>query len=118
MVAAISASARLGVLVKNVADLEVAGKITAIVFDKTGTLTTGRLYVTKLTPAKDIEPSNLLSLAASAEQMSKHPAARALQEVAKQANLTLPDGKFPETPAKALPPRSSAAESLSAEKPS
>jgi Cd2+/Zn2+-exporting ATPase len=50
MVAAISAAARLGVLIKNVADLEVAGKMTAVIFDKTGTLTTGRLYVTKLSP--------------------------------------------------------------------
>ncbi|MHC4487706.1 MAG: heavy metal translocating P-type ATPase [Planctomycetota bacterium] len=90
MVAAISASARLGILIKNVADLEIAGKITAMVFDKTGTITTGRLYVTKLTPAEGIEPGELLAEAASAEQMSKHPAARALQEVAREANISLP----------------------------
>ncbi|MBN2313266.1 MAG: cation-translocating P-type ATPase [Sedimentisphaerales bacterium] len=103
MVAAISASARLGILIKNVADLEVAGKITAMVFDKTGTVTTGRLYVTKLTPAEGVEPSELLSVAASAEQMSKHPAARALQEVAKEAGLTLPDtDQFQETPGKGV----------------
>jgi Cd2+/Zn2+-exporting ATPase len=82
MVAAISAAARLGILVKNVAYLEVAGKMTALVFDKTGTVTTGRLYVTKLTPAEGVEPGDLLAEAAAAEQMSKHPAARALQEVA------------------------------------
>ena len=103
MVAAISASARLGVLIKNVADLEVAGRITAMVFDKTGTVTTGRLYVTKLTPAEGIEPAELLADAASAEQMSKHPAARALQEVAKEANLSLPAPKnFRETPGKGV----------------
>ncbi len=103
MVAAISASARLGILIKNVADLEVAGKITAMVFDKTGTVTTGRLYVTKLTPAEGVEPSELLSVAASAEQMSKHPAARALQEVAKEAGLTLPGtDQFQETPGKGV----------------
>jgi len=103
MVAAISASARLGILIKNVADLEIAGKMTAMVFDKTGTVTTGRLYVTKLTPAEDVEPAELLSVAASAEQMSKHPAARALQEVAKEANLTLPaTDNFKETPGKGV----------------
>jgi Zn2+/Cd2+-exporting ATPase len=103
MVAAISASARLGVLVKNVADLEVAGRITAMVFDKTGTLTTGRLYVTKLTPAENVKPSDLLAMAASAEQMSKHPAARALQEVAKEANITLqPSEQFQELPGKGV----------------
>ncbi|MBN2182823.1 MAG: cation-translocating P-type ATPase [Sedimentisphaerales bacterium] len=103
MVAAISASARLGILIKNVADLEIAGRITAMVFDKTGTVTTGRLYVTKLTPAKGIEPAELLSCAASAEQMSKHPAARALHEVAKEANLSLPAvSNFHETPGKGV----------------
>ncbi|MHC4742555.1 MAG: heavy metal translocating P-type ATPase [Planctomycetota bacterium] len=103
MVAAISASARLGVLIKNVADLEIAGKMTAMVFDKTGTITTGRLYVTKLTPADDVEPGELLAAAASAEQMSKHPAARALSEVAKEANLALPETEhFEETPGKGV----------------
>ncbi len=103
MVAAISASARLGVLVKNVADLEIAGRMTAMIFDKTGTLTTGRLYVTKLTPAENVEASELLSAAAAAERMSKHPAARALQEVAKEAKLTLSEAhNFEETPGKGV----------------
>lgn len=103
MVAAISAAARLGVLVKNVADLEIAGKMTALVFDKTGTVTTGRLYVTKLTPAEGIEPAELLAEAAAAEQLSKHPAARALHDVAKEANLTLPTATdFQETPGKGV----------------
>src|SRR6185312_11114035 len=43
MVAALSAAARLGILIKNVADIELAAKINAFVFDKTGTLTTGQL---------------------------------------------------------------------------
>jgi len=89
MVAALSSAARLGILVKNVQELEAAGKINAIVFDKTGTLTTGLLAVTSLTPAKGVDPADLLSAAASAEQFSKHPAAKALVEVAKQANLKL-----------------------------
>jgi len=103
MVAAISASARLGILIKNVADLEIAGKMTALVFDKTGTVTTGRLYVTKLTPAENVEPAELLNVAASAEQMSKHPAARALTEVAKEAQLVLAaTDNFQETPGKGV----------------
>ncbi len=103
MIAAISASARLGILIKNIADLEIAGKITALVFDKTGTVTTGRLYVMKLTPAENVEPAELLTVAASAEQMSKHPAARALTEVAKEANLPLAAAdNFQETPGKGV----------------
>jgi Cd2+/Zn2+-exporting ATPase len=103
MVAALSASARLGILIKKVADLELAGRITAMVFDKTGTLTTGQLYVTKLTPAQGVEPAELLKVAASAEQMSRHPAARALQLVAKEANLQLSVADdFAETPGKGV----------------
>ncbi|MBN1787794.1 MAG: cation-translocating P-type ATPase [Sedimentisphaerales bacterium] len=103
MVAALSASARLGILIKKVADLELAGRITAMVFDKTGTLTTGQLNVTKLTPAEGVEAAQLLKLAASAEQMSKHPAARALQAVAREANLVLTVARdFAETPGKGV----------------
>jgi Cd2+/Zn2+-exporting ATPase len=103
MVAAISAAARLGVLVKNVANLEIAGKMTAMVFDKTGTVTTGQLYVTKLTPAKDVEAAELLRFAASAEQMSKHPAAKALRNVAKEAEVQLgATNDFEEVPGKGV----------------
>lgn len=103
MVAAISAAARLGIFVKNVADLEIAGKLTAIVFDKTGTLTTGRLYVTKLEPADGIDPADLLRTAASAEKMSKHPAARALLNLAKEANVNLFESSdFEEVPGKGV----------------
>ncbi len=103
MVAAISASARLGILIKNVADLEIAGKMTAMVFDKTGTVTTGKLYVTKLTPAEGVEAADLLATAASAEKMSKHPAARALNQVTKEANLRLYDiSGFREVPGKGV----------------
>ena len=89
MVAALSAAARLGVLIKSVATLEAARNLTAIVFDKTGTVTSGVLTVTRLTPADGIEPAELLLLAASAEQNSRHPVARAVTEMAKRARLTL-----------------------------
>jgi len=103
MVAAISAAARMGVLVKNVADLEVVGRLTALVFDKTGTVTTGRLYVTKLTPSEGVEAADLLACAAAAERMSKHPAARAVLEVAKEASLSLPEVvDFREVPGKGV----------------
>ncbi len=103
MVAALSASARLGILIKDVANLELAGRITAIVFDKTGTVTTGRLYVTKLAPAAGVEAADLLSVASCAEQMSKHPAARALISVAREANLELIEPTdFAETPGKGV----------------
>ncbi len=103
MVAALSAAARLGILIKNVSLLEIAGRLTAVVFDKTGTLTTGQLYVTKLEPASDIEPAEMLALAASAEQMSKHPAARAVINLAREANVTFTQAEqFHEAPGKGV----------------
>jgi len=89
MVAGISCAARLGVLVKNVVHLEFARYLTAMVFDKTGTLTTGQLAVTRLMPAPGVEGAALLRAAASAEQLSKHPVARAVQDVAEQARIQL-----------------------------
>jgi Cd2+/Zn2+-exporting ATPase len=89
MVAALSAAARLGVLVKSVATLEAARNLSAIVFDKTGTVTSGVLSVTRLSPADGVEPSDLLRLAASAEQNSRHPVARAVTEMAKRARVSL-----------------------------
>jgi len=103
MVAALSAAARVGILVKNVSLLEIAGKITAMVFDKTGTLTTGQLYVTKIEPASGVEPAEMLRLAASAERLSKHPAARALVNLAREARVSLIEtGAFEEVPGKGV----------------
>jgi Cd2+/Zn2+-exporting ATPase len=89
MVAALSAAARLEILIKNVGDLELAAKINAFVFDKTGTLTTGNLAVNRLAPLGEITPAELLRVAASAEQFSNHPAARALVQLAGEVGVPL-----------------------------
>ncbi len=89
MVASLSAAARLGVLVKNVTDLETARNLSSIVFDKTGTLTTGELSVTKLTPVEGVSGADLLRTAAVLEANSKHPVAKAVVDVAKKAKLNL-----------------------------
>jgi Cd2+/Zn2+-exporting ATPase len=97
MVAALSCAARLGILIKNVLHLEHARSLSAIVLDKTGTLTTGMLSVTQLKPAPGIDGADLLRAAAAVEQMSKHPAARAVVAVARQARLELsPPQEFKE----------------------
>ena len=103
MVAGLSAAARLGVLVKNVAHLEAASDITAMVFDKTGTLTTGQLTVTKLSPAEGVDGAELLEAASSVEQKSRHPIARAIVKVAKKAHVMMaePD-ELHETPGKGV----------------
>src|SRR5712672_4701606 len=98
MVAALSAAARLGILIKNVADIELAAKINAFVFDKTGTLTTGQLAVSRLAPIGDTKPAELLRVAASAEKYSNHPTAKALAQLAEEAGVKLSEPKdFAET---------------------
>lgn len=98
MVAALSAAARLGILIKNVADIELAAKINAFIFDKTGTLTTGELAVSRLAPLGDTKPAELLRLAASAEKYSNHPTAKALAQLAAEAGVPLVEPKdFTET---------------------
>ena len=98
MVAALSAAARLGILIKNVADIEAAAKINAFIFDKTGTLTTGQLAVSRLAPLGDTKPAELLLLAASAEKYSNHPTAKALANLAGEAGVPLAEPKdFTET---------------------
>ncbi|MHC4443453.1 MAG: heavy metal translocating P-type ATPase [Planctomycetota bacterium] len=103
MVAALSCAARLGILVKNVINLEGARNLTSVMFDKTGTLTTGELSVTQMKPVPGADGTDLLRTAASADQLSKHPNARALVVVAEKARLTLgkPD-KFEETTGKGV----------------
>ena len=98
MVAALSAAARLGILIKNVADIELAAKINAFIFDKTGTLTTGQLAVSRLAPIGETKPAELLLLAASAEKYSNHPTAKALAQLAGEAGVPLAEPKdFAET---------------------
>src|SRR5688572_2900857 len=103
MVAALSAAARLGILIKNVSDIELAARINAFVFDKTGTLTTGKLAVSRLSPGDGIQPAELLRLAASAEKYSNHPTAKALAQLAQEAGVPLAEPKnFAESPGRGI----------------
>jgi len=98
MVAALSAAARLGILIKNVSDIELAARINAFIFDKTGTLTTGKLAVSRLAPAEGVAPAELLRAAASAEKYSNHPTAKALAQLAQDAGVPLSEpSNFAET---------------------
>ena len=98
IVAALSSAARLGILIKNVSDIELAAKINAFVFDKTGTLTTGKLAVSRLAPLGDTKPAELLRVAASAEKYSNHPTAKALLQLAGEAGVPLVEvSNFSET---------------------
>ena len=104
IVAAVAAAARLGVLIKNINHLELAGKIRTVVFDKTGTLTEGELSVARLNPvAEGIEPAELLLTAISLEAHSNHPTAQALQRLAAEVGIPAkPVSGFQEVPGKGV----------------
>jgi len=74
---ALSAASKRGVLVKGGAALEQIGRIQQIAFDKTGTLTQGVPAVTSVVSFIDDE-EKVLQLAASIEQTSNHPLAKAI----------------------------------------
>src|SRR5256885_542141 len=93
MVAALSAAARLGILIKNVGDIELAARINAFVRDKTGTLTTGKLAVSRLAPLGETKPAELLRIAGTAEKYSNHPTAKALAQLAAEAGVPLGEPK-------------------------
>ena len=68
----IGGSSRIGVLVKGSNYLESLAHAELVIFDKTGTLTKGSFAVTEIHPV-DMEDSQLLELAAYAEDYSNHP---------------------------------------------
>lgn len=77
-----------GVLFRNAAALETAGRIDTLVVDKTGTLTAGKPVVTTIWAA-DGDEARVLQLAASVESGSEHPLARAILQQAAERGLAL-----------------------------
>ncbi|MFA5008679.1 MAG: heavy metal translocating P-type ATPase [Candidatus Omnitrophota bacterium] len=76
--------AQSGILIKNAEAIEKAERITHLLTDKTGTLTTGKPRVTAIVAVKNWNEKMLLSIAASVEQNSEHPLARAIVDYAKE----------------------------------
>jgi P-type Cu2+ transporter len=70
--------ARNGLLVKSRLALERARNVEVVIFDKTGTLTRGRPVLSGVVAASGIEADEVLRLAASVENDSEHPLARAI----------------------------------------
>ena len=87
---AVGKGAQAGVLVRNAEALEKLAAVDTLVIDKTGTLTEGKPSVTKIVPLpQGLSESELLVLAASAEQSSEHPLARAVVRAARESHLEL-----------------------------
>jgi Cu+-exporting ATPase len=86
--------AEAGILVRDAALLESAGKMKAILWDKTGTLTTGSLQLAALRPHPNgpfaNDPDALLRAVAAAEARSEHPLARGVVAAATARSVALP----------------------------
>ncbi|OLP61243.1 copper-translocating P-type ATPase [Xaviernesmea oryzae] len=81
-------AAEFGVLFRKGESLQVLSSVSLIAFDKTGTLTEGRPRLTDLVTL-GLAEADALRLAASVEQMSEHPIARAIVEAAQARGLAL-----------------------------
>jgi Cu+-exporting ATPase len=80
VIAALGRLAGTGVLVKGGPALERLAQVTSVAFDKTGTLTEGRLSVGEVMPFGGVGADELMTVAATAEQGSEHPIAKAILE--------------------------------------
>lgn len=79
--------ARNGILFKNAVSLEQAGKVDIVAMDKTGTITRGEPEVTDVLVCEQVTERELLAFAASLEQKSEHPLAKAILRRAEKLHI-------------------------------
>ena len=85
--------ARHGVLFKTAASLEVTGQVDTVVLDKTGTITAGTPEITDILPAEGVAGTELLRFAASLENRSEHPLAKAILAGAEKEKLAISEAR-------------------------
>src|SRR5882762_5356511 len=90
---AVGKGAGVGVLIRNAEALEKLAAVDTLVVDKTGTLTEGKPVVADIAvlEGSGLSEDGLLSLAASVEQPSEHPLARAIVRSAQEKGTALAD---------------------------
>ncbi|POR03928.1 ATPase [Alkalispirochaeta sphaeroplastigenens] len=81
--------AEQGILIRNGEAVQTLKDVALVAFDKTGTITAGKPQLTDIVPAPGFTEQELLEGAASAEQLSEHPLARAIVEAARERDLPL-----------------------------
>ena len=89
LVSGLSRAARQGILIKGGKAMETLARIRAIVLDKTGTLTHGDARIVDIRTADSLGSDELLRLAASLDQASKHIVARTIVAEAQARGLAL-----------------------------
>ncbi|MBX4892874.1 heavy metal translocating P-type ATPase [Rhizobium bangladeshense] len=89
IVSGISRCARRGILVKDGGALEALAAARTVLLDKTGTITDGRARLIEIKARGDLDPLEVLRLAASLDQSSPHVVAKALVTAARERGLLL-----------------------------
>ncbi|MBS7532033.1 heavy metal translocating P-type ATPase [Hazenella sp. IB182353] len=90
LLSAMSSGSRKGVLFKSGIPLESIGQTKVIAFDKTGTLTYGEAIVTDIKSCdRELDSQKILKIAASIENRSEHPIAKAIVKHAREKNIVL-----------------------------
>lgn len=89
IVAGLSRAAKLGILIKGGKAIETLARVRALVIDKTGTLTIGHARIVEIKTADGMTADELLAIAASLDQASKHIIAQTIVAEARAKGLTL-----------------------------
>jgi len=89
IVSGLSRAARHGILIKGGKVIETLARVRALVIDKTGTLTLGQARLVETRVTGTVGPAELLRLAASLDQASKHIIAQTVVAEARGRGLTL-----------------------------
>ena len=89
IVSGLSRAARIGVLIKGGKVIETLAQVRALVIDKTGTLTVGQARVAAIHPADGLTADEVLRLAASLDQASKHIIGQTIVAEARRKGLPL-----------------------------
>jgi heavy metal translocating P-type ATPase len=89
LISGLSRAAKHGILIKSGKALETLARVRSLVVDKTGTLTHGHATLARTNTCSKVPADELLRLAASLDQASKHVVAQAIVEEAQTRGLEL-----------------------------
>ncbi len=88
IVVSLARASRSGIQIKAGPFVEASVHLDTVVFDKTGTLTTGKFVVQSVRPMPGVDAQELLRLAATVENRSSHPLAKAILAHARRENVS------------------------------
>ncbi len=89
IVSGLSRAAKLGILIKGGKAIETLARVRSLVIDKTGTLTVGQATIVSAKVADGVAVGDLLRIAASLDQASKHVIAQTIVAEARKKGLVL-----------------------------